>query len=91
MMHMSEERIWIKIHLKSSEEISVLQKDFEVEIFRQTLRRVDTSNLLVEGYISKRLYDSLKSKFSVQILGDVRKMVKEASTHVSKINRYKKF
>ncbi len=91
MMQIIEERWWVKIHLKSAKEISVLQKEYEVEIFRQTFRRIDNNNLLVEGYIPKRLYENLKSKFSVQILGDVGKMVKEASKYVSRINRYKKF
>lgn len=90
-MQTHEEQWWVKIFLHSSKEISVLQKDYHVEIFRQTLRRIDASNILVEGYVSQRLYSRLKSRFSVQILGDVEKMVKEASTHVSKINRYKKF
>lgn len=89
-MQIIEERWWVKINLKSIKEISELQKKYEVEIFRQTLRRIDNKNFLVEGYIPKRLYENLKSKFSVQILGDVGKIVKEASEYVSKINRYKK-
>jgi hypothetical protein len=90
MVQTAEDKWWIKIRLKSVKDISELQKKYEVEIFRQTIRKVDSKNLLVEGYVPKRMCEELKSKFSVRILGDVGKMVKEASEYVSKINRYKK-
>lgn len=89
-MQIIEERWWVKIYLRSIKEIPELQKEYEVEIFHPTLRRIDNKNLLVEGYIPKRRYENLKSKYSVQILGDVGEMVKEASKYVSKLNRYKK-
>ena len=88
-MQITEERWWVKIHLRSIKEIPELQKEYEVEIFQPTLRRIDNKNLLVDAYIPKRIYENLKSKYSVQILGDVGKMVKQSSKYVSKVNRYK--
>jgi hypothetical protein len=90
MMQIIEERWWVKICLKSIRQIPEIQKEYKVEIFNPTLRRIDHRNWLVEGYIPKRLYKDLKLKCSVQILGDVGKIVKEASKYISKINRYKK-
>jgi hypothetical protein len=86
----SEERWWVKIYLKSIQEISELQREYEVEIFRSTIRRIDNKNLRLEGYISKRLFERLKARYRVRILGDVDKLVKQASKDVSGTNRYKK-
>lgn len=88
-MRKNEKRWWIKINLKSINDISELQKVYNIEIFPSTLRRIDNKNLIIDGFIQKQLFDKLKLKYRVRILGDVEKMVKNASNYVSKKNRYK--
>lgn len=89
-MKKNEKRWWVRIYLKSPNEISKIRENYNIEIFKSSLRRIDSRNLLVDGYIPKRIYEDLKSKYAVKILGDVEEMVKEASNHVSKTNRYEK-
>jgi len=89
MMNAQEGHWWIRICLSSIEELQELQQGNEIEIFPQTLRRIDDRTLLVEGYIPKRLFIKLKQNYSLKILGDVDKSIKDASEHVSKTNRYK--
>ncbi|MBN1270754.1 MAG: hypothetical protein JXB26_00655 [Candidatus Aminicenantes bacterium] len=83
-------RWWVRIHLASIQEIPQLQKKYKIEIFPPSFRRIDKKNVLVDAYISKGVLDDMKSKYTVRILGDVEKLAKQASTYVSKVNRYKK-
>lgn len=89
-MKKNEKRWWVRMYLESTDEISKIQENYDIEIFKSTLRRIDSRNLLVDGYIPKRIYENLKSKYAVKILGDVEEMAKEASHYVSKTNRYEK-
>lgn len=90
MMQTNEGHWWVRIYLRSDKEISELQKEYKIEVFTPSLRRIDKNNLLVEAYIPKRTYEKLKANYTVRILGEVEKMIKQASKYVSKINRYKK-
>jgi hypothetical protein len=67
-----------------------LLKEYQVEIFRSTLRKIDGKNLIVEGYIPKSKFYLARSKYTALLLGDVDEMTKKASKYVSKVNRYQR-
>jgi len=84
-----EQRLWLRIRLTSRQEISTIQNMEGVELFRSTMRIIDGKNILIEGYVPKRIYETLNKKYFIRILGDVEKLNEEAQRHVSKTNRYR--
>ena len=79
---------WVRIRLTSRQAVLDLQNIEGVELFRSTLQIVDEKNILIEGHVSKRIIEKLRSKYTIRILGDVNKQMEDAGQYVSRTNRY---
>lgn len=84
----SEPRLWVRIHLPSREALTITWNIDGVELFRSTLRVIDEHNVLIDGFLPEKVYESLKKQYRIRILGDVQQEIEKASTYVSRTNRY---
>ena len=83
-------RLWVRIHLPSREAFTTIQNIDSVEIFRSTLRVIDDHNLLIDGFLPEKIYEELKKRYRIRILGNVQQEIEKASKYVSQTNRYRK-
>ncbi|MGA2325011.1 MAG: hypothetical protein ABSH05_01865 [Bryobacteraceae bacterium] len=86
----AQSRWWVRIHVSSLDDIPSLRKDFQAEILRSSLRRIDGRNLLIDGIVPDSTLKPLQAARRVQVLGDLEQMTREAARHVSRVNRYRK-
>lgn len=84
-----DQRLWLRIHLTTRQEITTIQNMEGVELFHSTMRIIDGKNILIEGSVPKRMYETLKMKYAIRVLGDVEKLNEEARRYVSETNRYR--
>ena len=86
----NESRLWVRIHLPSRETLTSTRNIDGVELFRSTMRMIDDHNVLIDGFLPKKIYETLKKRYRIRILGEVQQEIEKASTYVSRTNRYRK-
>jgi len=83
-----ESNYLVRVQLSSLEDTSSLRKEYQAEILRPSLSRVDARTLLIQAIVPGRLLPKLQAARRVEVLGDITQMTREAARHVSKTNRY---
>jgi hypothetical protein len=86
----TESRWWVRVHISSLDDIASLRKQYQADIVRSSLRRIDSRNILIDGIVPDGLLKPLQATRRVQVLGDLEQMAREAVQHVSRVNRYRR-
>ncbi len=86
----SQGRWWVRVCLSSLDQIPTLRQDYQVEVLRPSLRRIDSRNVFIEGIVPDGNLKKLQAAHRVKVLGDLEQMTRESAQHVSRVNRYRK-